>query len=123
MGRFHRLPPCLRRVFVPRAYIPGGLPCSLSSLSALPRLTDGDGEGLFKLVFVGATPGVADARRDFSDDEILMMFADAEGRRTCSEEVHNQSLLSGNKSGGNLYRLKHILGVRQLEGKGCECRF
>jgi len=38
--------------------MPGGLPCSLSSLSALPRLIDGDGDG-FLLGAVGAAGAIA----------------------------------------------------------------
>ena len=62
--------------------MPGGLPCSLRSLAALPRLTDGDGDG-FLLGPVDTTPGVVDDWKDFSE-EIPIRFAEAEGRRTCS---------------------------------------
>lgn len=62
--------------------MPGGLPCSLRSLSALPRLTDGDGDG-FLLGAAGAILGVV--WKGFSE-ETPIRFADTEGRKTCSEK-------------------------------------
>jgi hypothetical protein len=62
--------------------IPGGLPCSLSSLSALPRLIEGEGEG-FLSSDAGAIAGVADKRR-LLFEAAAARVADAEGRRTCS---------------------------------------
>jgi hypothetical protein len=68
--------------------MPGGLPCSLSSLSALPRLIDGEGDGFLlgavgAAVAAGAIAGVDDARKGFVE-EIPIKFADTEGRKTCS---------------------------------------
>jgi len=75
---------------------PGGLPCSLSSLSALPRLIDGDGEG-FLSSDAGATAGVADNRRLLFEAAVAKV-ADAEGRKTCSAiEKYCQQLLSARK--------------------------
>lgn len=68
--------------------IPGGLPCSFKSRSALPRLTEGEGDGFFKLIAEAATPGAAaEARSGFSKDAVEavpMRLADTEGRITCS---------------------------------------
>lgn len=64
---------------------PGGLPCSLSSRSALPRLIDGDGDGFFKFIEAAETPGATDAReKGLSEEVVPIKFADAEGLRTCS---------------------------------------
>ncbi len=67
--------------------IPGGLPCSLRSFSAFPRLIEGDGEGLF--CSVAAAVEIADTAgsRRLLVDSLLVRFAaaDAEGRKTCSE--------------------------------------
>lgn len=72
--------------------IPGGLPCSLRSLSALPRLIDGDGEG-FLWGAVDAIAGVGGGRRFFSE-VARTRFADAEGRKTCSAEEYQLDFLS-----------------------------
>jgi hypothetical protein len=69
--------------------MPGGLPCSFSSLSAFPRLIDGVGDGFFVLASAceEAMPGVVvDGRKSFSDEDVLITFADADGRRTCSAQ-------------------------------------
>ena len=66
--------------------IPGGLPCSLRSFSAFPRLIEGEGEGRFwTMAAAAATPATAGGRRLLLDS-LLVKFADAdaEGRKTCS---------------------------------------
>jgi hypothetical protein len=74
------LPPAVTR-------IPGGLPCSLRSFSALPRLIDGVGEGLF-CDAAGASGCVIGGRRLLPEDLLARLAdADAEGRRTCSIEI------------------------------------
>lgn len=63
---------------------PGGLPCSLSSLSALPRLMEGEGDGFFR-ESVGAVGCTATGRRlRLEGLQVRFADADAEGRRTCS---------------------------------------
>ena len=68
--------------------MPGGLPCSLRSLSAFPRLIEGEGEG-FLSGAAGASAGVADDRRLLFEDAAAKV-ADAEGRKTCS--IHTKAL-------------------------------
>jgi len=67
--------------------IPGGLPCSLRSFSALPRLMEGVGEGLF-CGAVGMS-GCATGTRRLLPEDLLARFADADadGRRTCSAKA------------------------------------
>jgi hypothetical protein len=73
------LPPAVTRM-------PGGLPCSLRSFSALPRLMDGVGEGLF-CDATGASGCATGGRRLLPEDLLARLAdADAEGRRTCSVE-------------------------------------
>jgi len=68
--------------------IPGGLPCSLSNLSALPRLMDGDGDGfLLRLVAFKAEGGRVE--RDGFSAWAPIKQADADGRNTCSNEDAN----------------------------------
>jgi hypothetical protein len=77
---------------------PGGLPCSLRSLSALPRLTEGEGDGRLVAVggaVTGTTSGVisrgasgaaalgTNVRKLLSDLRPINC-AEAVGRRTCS---------------------------------------
>jgi hypothetical protein len=71
------LPPAVTRM-------PGGLPCSLRSFSALPRLIDGVGDGLF--CSPAGAGGCATGGRRLLPEDLLARFADAEaeGRRTCS---------------------------------------
>lgn len=71
------LPPAVTRM-------PGGLPCSLRSFSALPRLIDGVGDGLLK--GTDGASGSATGSRRLVPDDLAARFADAdaEGRRTCS---------------------------------------
>ena len=71
--------------------MPGGLPCSLSSLSALPRLIEGEGDG-FLSSDAGAIAGVADNRR-LLFEAAGARVADAEGRKTCSVRDYDQQLL------------------------------
>jgi hypothetical protein len=73
------LPPAVTRM-------PGGLPCSLRSFSALPRLMDGVGEGLF--CDAAAASDCATGGRRLLPEDLLARLADAdaEGRRTCSAE-------------------------------------
>lgn len=78
---------------------PGGLPCSLRSFSALPRLIDGVGDGFLSVPTgaVGAVDAGGGARgsateevgRRLLPDDLLVRFADADadGRRTCSTRV------------------------------------
>jgi len=72
--------------------IPGGLPCSLRSLSAFPRLIEGDGEGLLSGA-AGASADVAEERRLLFEDAAAKV-ADAEGRKTCSVHEVGQQLAS-----------------------------
>jgi hypothetical protein len=64
--------------------IPGGLPCSLRSFSAFPRLIDGVGDGRFWESEGTRAAGVGTRKLLF--DALLGRFADADadGRRTCS---------------------------------------
>jgi hypothetical protein len=63
---------------------PGGLPCSLRSFSALPRLIDGVGDGRF-CGAAGADGGATGGRRLLPEDRLVRLAeAEAEGRRTCS---------------------------------------
>lgn len=73
---------------------PGGLPCSLRSFSAFPRLIDGEGDGL--LYAESAAGTVATTGRRLLVDALLARFADAdtEGRRTCSEQLGSSAALS-----------------------------
>lgn len=65
---------------------PGGLPCSLSSFSAFPRLNDGVGEGRFwGPRGAGAVP-VGTLRLLFEDLLFRFAAADADGRKTCSNQ-------------------------------------
>jgi hypothetical protein len=74
------LPPAVTRM-------PGGLPCSLSSFSALPRLMDGVGDGLF-CGAAGASGCATGARRLLPEDLLARLAdADTDGRRTCSVGV------------------------------------
>jgi len=80
---------------------PGGLPCSLRSASALPRLTEGEGEGrLFAAggAAAGTTSGVISRGasgaavlglkvRRLRSDLRPINCAEAVGRRTCSCRV------------------------------------
>lgn len=62
---------------------PGGLPCSLSSLSAFPRLMDGEGDGFFAAAVVPAAAGAAKGREELST-RVPIRQADADGLKTCS---------------------------------------
>jgi hypothetical protein len=74
------LPPAVTRS-------PGGLPCSLRSFSAFPRLIDGVGDGFF-CGAAGASVAATEegGGRKLLPDDLLARFAeaDADGRRTCS---------------------------------------
>jgi hypothetical protein len=74
------LPPAVTRM-------PGGLPCSFRSFSALPRLMDGVGEGLF--CDAADASGCATGGRRLLLEGLLARLADAdaEGRRTCSVKL------------------------------------
>lgn len=78
------LPPAVTRK-------PGGLPCSLRSFSALPRLMEGDGDGfLYGALGADGSAGAAGSAtvggRRLLPDDLFVRFAeaDAEGRKTCS---------------------------------------
>ena len=75
------LPPAVTRM-------PGGLPCSLRSFSALPRLIDGVGEGRFcgAAAVAAVASDCATGGLRLLPEDLLASFADAdaEGRRTCS---------------------------------------
>lgn len=63
---------------------PGGLPCSLSNRSALPRLNEGDGEGFLRGPGC-AIPAATEGRRLRLDARPARVAdADADGRNTCS---------------------------------------
>ena len=78
------LPPAVTRK-------PGGLPCSLSSFSAFPRLIEGEGDGfLYGAVAAAvAVGGATGGGLKLLVDDLLARWADAdaEGRRTCSTRV------------------------------------
>jgi hypothetical protein len=89
------LPPAVTRM-------PGGLPCSLRSLSAFPRLIDGVGDGL--LYGAAGPSGGATGGRKLLVDDLLARFADAdaEGRRTCSTSTAWSVLRREDKEGRGL---------------------
>jgi hypothetical protein len=76
--------------------MPGGLPCSLRSFSALPRLIEGEGEG-FLTGATGASAGVVEERRLLFEDAAAKV-AEAEGRKTCSV-ITNALVLVHRESG------------------------